>query len=453
MERNVQDILQQLRQLLASGDRQGFLSLLSQVHPADLAEVLEHMEPAEQGIVFGLLDRERAAMVLEELDSETVARLLRAAGRERAAKILDQIAVDELVDLLLEISPQDAREFLSVLEEEDREDIRDLLTYPEDSAGGLMTTDYVAVHEDLTAEEAIGVLRQIAPDAETAYYVYVVDTRGKLTGVLSLRELIIAPPDVRVKDIMRTNVIAVGVFEDQEEVARLVARYDLVAIPVVDQDGILRGIVTADDIMDVIEEEATEDIYRMAGAGAEKEERELASSPWHKARRRLPWLIFLLFGNMLSANVIQGFTRTIEAVVALAYFIPVLMDMGGNVGTQSFAVVVRGLATGELDPRYLFRTVLREAGVGVLVGGICGTLVGLVGLLWQGDPMLGLVVGVAMALTLFTATLWGTLVPLALERLGLDSALGAGPFITTVVDITGLLIYFTLATYLMGLVT
>jgi magnesium transporter len=448
MERRNLELAADIAHLLEAGERQRITALLTDLHPTDLAEVLEELPAGHRRQILGLFDVEFVANVLQEMEYAEAARVLRDLDGERASAVLDEMSTDDLADLLGELPESEAGRLLSLMESDEAEDVQELLEYGEETAGGIMAKDFIALDRRLTAAEATERVRAQAEEAETAYYTYVVNERGGLVGVVSLRELIIAPATARLEDIMETNVISVSPDTDQEEVARLVARYDLLAIPVVDANNRLLGIVTVDDIIDVIEEEATEDIYRMAGTGADEEE-ELAASPWVKARRRLPWLGVLLVGNFLSANVIQGFTSTLERIVALAYFIPVLMDMGGNVGTQSFAVVVRGLSTGEIDTRRLLRTVLREAEVGVLVGAIFGTAIALIASLWQGSPMLGLVVGLAMGITLITAAMVGTFVPLVFDRVGVDIAVASGPFITTVIDVTGLMIYFWLATTLM----
>ncbi|MEW6244300.1 MAG: magnesium transporter [Bacillota bacterium] len=449
MERSVEEILAVLRELVESKDKEGLVRFLNEeLHPADLADIIDELDADERREILELLQDEVIAAVMHELDYDDQSAILRILGPDQASKILDEMSTDDIADLLGEVEPEEAGEILELLQEEEAAEVKELLGYKDDTAGGIMTPDFIAFPEHLSAHDAIEQMRIMAPDAETVYYLYVVDEDGKLVGVVSLRELIVAKPQTSLRDIMRRNVVSVHVNDDQEQVAKTISKYDLLAVPVINDDGVLLGIVTFDDAMDVIEEETTEDFYRMAGTGADEEE-ELLKGVWVKVSRRLPWLVFLLFTNFISANVIKGFTLTLEAVVALAYFIPVLMDMGGNVGTQSFAVVVRGLATGEVDRREVFRTVFKEAKVGLLLGLICGTLVSLVVLAWQGSPFLGLVVGAALSLTLITASVMGTLIPMVMERIGVDSAVAAGPFITTVVDVTALLIYFWLATMFM----
>lgn len=446
----LKELIASIRSMITEQRKDELSSLLEDLHPADIAEVLDDLEQEDMKVhVLRLLSEEDAALVMEELKYEDQSRLLELLEPVTASKVLDEMSTDDIADLLAEIEPERAQEIMSLLEKQDAEDVRGLLSYKEDTAGGIMTTEFIALQEDLAVEETIETLRQLAPDAETVYYLYVVNGMGRLTGVLSLRDLIVAAPLMRLKDIMQTNVVSVNLDADQEEVAKLVSKYDLLAVPVVDNEQRLEGIVTFDDIMDILEEEATEDIHRMVGAGSDPAYDLMKGGPWLRMGKRLPWLVLLLFGNFISANVIRGFTTTLESVVALAYFIPVLMDMGGNVGTQSFAVTVRGLATGEVERRDLLRTMVKEAQVGVLLGASIGALVALVAVIWQGSPVMGFVVGIAMSLTLVTAAVVGTLVPMVFERIGVDTALASGPFITTIIDVTGLLIYFWLATRLL----
>jgi len=444
------ELVNRIQELVNAERREELSAILKDLHPVDVAELLEEMDSdAARAYVLLLLPGEDAALVMQELEYDVQSRLLEILEPSEASKVLEEMSSDDLADLLAEVQPDRAQEIMGLLEKEDAEDVRELLTYKEDSAGGIMTTEFIALQEDMTAQQTIETLRRLAPDAETVYYLYVINGGGRLTGVLSLRDLIVAHPQTLLKDIMETNVVSVNVNTDQEEVAKVVSKYDLLAVPVVDNDGVLEGIVTFDDVIDVLEEEATEDIYRMAGAGADEADDLVKGGPWLRMGKRLPWLIILLFGDFLSANVIRGFTSTLESVVALAYFIPVLMDMGGNVGTQSFAVVVRGLATGEVNRKDLIRTMLREAQVGVLLGVACGTLVALVAFVWQGSPVLGAIVGLSMSLTLLTAAVVGAVVPMVVDRFGVDSAVASGPFITTIIDVSGLLIYFSMATNLM----
>lgn len=422
------------------------------VHPSDLVELIDNLNDEQKKELFELLSDEDAALIIQEMEEFDQVSLLRLLTKHRASAILKEMAIDDAADLLGELSPGEVKELLSLIEEE-AEEIRGLLKYPEDTAGGIMTTDFIALSEDITVEEAIIRLRDIAPEAEIIYYVYVVDSETKLSGVLSLRDLIAAEDGTILRQIMYRNVVSVTPQMDQEEVARVVARYDLLAVPVVDEEQRLLGIITVDDIIDVIEEEATEDIYRLAGTSEVEGVNILDASVINIASKRLPWLLLSLLGGLLSGSVIGAFETTLQSIVILAIFIPVIMDMGGNVGTQSSTIFVRGLATGEIGNKDVWRYFFREVKVGFFMGIFNGVIISAVAWLWQGIPVLGLVVGISMFITITFAALIGTLVPMFFNYYGVDPAISAGPFVTTIKDVTGLLIYFYTASFFIKYLT
>ena len=415
-------------------------------HPGDLHDLIEELDLDQKVELLQRLSDTDAALILQEMEDFIQADILPLLDKEQAKAILKNLASDDAVDLIGELSPEDAEEMLQLIgEEEEPIDFGDLLKYPEDSAGGIMTTEYISLPADIPVEDAISRLREIAPEAETIYYVYVVDEEGHLIGVLSLRDLIASSDGTLLKNIMRRNVISVNAELDQEEVARVVSKYDLLAVPVVDDQERLLGIITVDDVIDVLEQEATEDIYRLAGA-SEVEGMELTEAPVSKVvRLRLPWLLISMVGGIISGSVIGVYRNTLEAIVMLAVFIPVIMGMGGNVGTQSSTIFVRGLATGEIDRSEVWPYFFREIRIGLVMGIICGTLISITAYIWQGNPYLGLVVGISMLITITVATLIGTLVPLLLNKVNIDPAITAGPFVTTIKDFTGLIIYFIIA--------
>jgi magnesium transporter len=430
------------------------------LHPSDFAEIVEDLDDQQKKELFEILSDEEAALVLQEMEDFDQADLIQLLNKKRASAILKEMSSDDAADLLGELPESHARELLTLIEE-DAEEIRDLMNYPEDSAGGIMTTELISFPENMLVEEAIRRLREIAPEAETVYYVYVVDEETRLIGVLSLRELIGAVDGTPLSDIMRRNIISVPVDMDQEEVAKVVSKYDLLAVPVVDGRQGLLGIITVDDILDVIEEEATEDIYRRVGA-VELEGVGLVDAPVPVLiRRRLPWLIITLFGGLLSGSIIGVFEDTLQAVVVLAVFIPVIMDMGGNVAAQSSTVFVRGIATGEIEEAERWRYFFKEMKIGFTMGLACGLIIAvvasflrflpLVGVAFVGfnPAVLGLIVGAAMFTTVLVGAVIGTLVPLLFSQRGIDPAYASGPLVTTIKDMTGLLIYFSIATALM----
>ncbi|HAA34353.1 MAG TPA: magnesium transporter [Firmicutes bacterium] len=418
------------------------------MHPSDLVDLVDELTDAQKKELFELLSDEEAALIIQEMEEFDQVSLIRLLTGHRASAILKEMAVDDAADLLRELPPELTRELLSLIEEE-AEEIRGLLKYREDTAGGIMTTDFISLPEDIPVEEAIIRLREVAPEAEIIYYVYVVDEQTRLSGVLSLRDLIAAQDGTLLREIMYRNVISVPTDMDQEEVARVVARYDLLAVPVVDEEQRLLGIITVDDIIDVIEEEATEDIYRLAGTGEVEGVNILEASVFGLARRRFPWLVISLLGGLLSGSVIGVFEATLQSIVLLAVFIPVIMGMGGNVGTQSSTLFVRGLATGEIKSRDVWSYLFREVKVGLAMGLANGVIIALAGFLWTGIPALGLpngliiglAVGLAMFLTITLAAIIGTMVPAIFNYYGVDPAISAGPFVTTIQDVIGLLNY------------
>jgi len=416
------------------------------VHPGDLLGQIEKLELDQKVGLMQWLPEDEAVFLLQEMEDFEQAEIIRHLDKQRASRILEDMASDDVADLIGKLSPEEAQEILHLIDEEELADFGSLLKYPEESAGGIMTTEFISLPADIPVEEAISRLREIAPDAETIYYVYVVDHEGRLIGVISLRDLIASSDGVILKEVMRQNVISVNAELDQEEVARVVSKYDLLAVPVVDDETRLLGIITVDDVIDVMEQEATEDIYRLAGA-SKVVDMELTEAPVSKVvRLRLPWLLISMVGGFISGSVIGGYESTLEAIVILAVFIPVIMDMGGNVGTQSSTIFVRGLATGEIDLAEAWPYFFREIRIGVTLGLICGVLISGVAFLWQGNPYLGAVVGVSILGTITVAALIGTLVPLLCSKINVDPAITAGPFVTTIKDVTGLMIYFFIAT-------
>ena len=444
MQKSLQKILKMIKE--RDTNLQEFFQNL---HPSDFAEIVEDLTDEQKADLFEILSDEEAAMVIQEMEDIEQVDLFQLLSRKRASSILKEMSTDDAADLLAELPEEEAKELLTLIEE-DAEEIRGLLKYRKDSAGGIMATEYISFPENMTVEETIRRLREIAPEAETVYYVYVVDEEARLIGVLSLRELIVSPDGTRLSEIMRKNVVHVAADLDQEEVARLVSKYDLLAVPVVDDGQRLLGIVTVDDILDVLEEEATEDIYWRVGVANLERVDLVGASVTSLLRRRLPWLLITLVGGLFVGSVIQAYEEALMTVAALVFFIPVIMDMGGNVATQSSTVFVRGVATGEIDKSEMWGYFFREIRVALIMGVVCGAAVSLAAGMWQADPILGAVVGIAMFSTVTLAAIIGTLIPLILSRMGVDPAYASGPLVTSIKDATGLLIYFSIAMRLMA---
>ena len=418
---------------------------LEEQHPEDIAEYIEELDDrATQAALIKVMEPEDAAEVLFAIDDkELMVDILLELPRNMATAIANEIPSDEAADMLEDMDESERSRILSLFEDEAVDDITDLLTYESDTAGGLMTTEFVVVPVFVNAEKAIEIIRMYAPDAETIYYVYVIDGLNHLVGILSLRELIIAGPETNVGDIMRQNVTSVNVRDDQEEVADIMTRYGLLALPVVDDEEHILGIITVDDIVDVIQDEASEDIYRMAGTTeAELEE---GASVVTAYTSRLPWLLITIFGGICSGTVLNYFELTLQQVAALIIFIPMMTGIAGNVGTQSCTVTVRGLATGNVTTKEALRTILREAFLGFVLGLTVGAIVCFVASFWQHSFQLGLTVGITLILNNIMAALLGTIVPLALERLHIDPAVASAPFITTTLDVLGLFNYSMIA--------
>lgn len=439
----------ELRQALETEHRERLLELFDEAHPSNLAESLMELSPCLRSKAMELIPDALAGSILDELSPAVALELLRSVTPERVTDLLSMMSSDNIADMLEDVQEEYVNEILAAMHAGDAKQVKQLLGYDPATAGGIMTTDYMAFRSDLTVGELLERLPAAAHEVETIYYIYVINDTGRLVGVVSLRDIIQADARESLGTVMKTSIITVTDTEDQEKVAQTLQKYGLLAIPVVSSQGQLLGIVTFDDVVDVVQEEVTEDVLKLAGVS--EEEVEMQSGSWLRARRRLPWLLIALFGELVSGKVISGFSHALEAVVALSFYIPVLMDMGGNVGTQSVAIMVRGLATNQLDSRYLLRYVLRETGIGVVVGSISGLLTAGVALLWQGSARIGLAVGVAMAITLTIAATMGIVVPLLLHRFGRDPAVASGPFVTTTLDIAGLFIYFTSASMILGL--
>ncbi|MEW6246173.1 MAG: magnesium transporter [Nitrospirota bacterium] len=438
-------VLLSFQRLLRRGAITNLAKMLSRMHPADIARVVNHLSsPKEKRTVFELVRGEaQRGQVLSELDSDSINQVLADLPASDVAWLLKDLGPDDVAYILGVLPEERAQEILALMKTEDSTEIADLLKYPKDSAGAIMTTEFFSLPEDTTAQEAIRRL-QHATDAEMVFYIYVTDKENRLVGVLSLRQLLTVPPNTPLKNIMTRDVISVTVDTDQEEVARQVASYNLLAIPVVEKDNTLVGIITVDDVVDVIREEATEDMLKMAGAL--EEETQSKSSSLAAARLRLPWLFTNLIGSLVSGAILWLFRFTIQEVVAIVSFIPVIAAMGGNVGLQSSTLIIRGLATGSIELTDVWKVFFREIRITLLMGLACCVILTLVGWLWHGHAVLGMVIGASMLIAFIVSTSMATFMPILLKRMGVDPAIAAGPFVTTANDITGISIYLTLAT-------
>ncbi len=443
-------ILDAVRRLLRRGAMRNLAKMVNKMHPAEVAKMVRHLdEPSEKRIVFGLVEAvEGRAELLSELDEDSMVGVFEELPRAEQLTLLNELSSDDVADLLGLLPRPLADELLEQMPDADSGEVADLLSYPEETAGGIMTPEFLAFPDDVDAQTVISHLQQAA-DAEMVFYVYVVDGEGVLKGVLSLRDLLTVPPETRLGEVMHTPVIRAGVYMDQEAVARLTARYNLLAVPVVDPDEKLVGIITVDDVIDVIREEATEDMMKMSGTTVEKGYT-LSMGSISATRMRLPWLMVNVGGGIAGAWVLSMFTDTLQSALMLAAFIPISMALGGSLGLQSSTIMVRGLATGSIEMGDVRRVFLREVKVGALIGLVCGLLVGGVALLWH-DAWLGGVVGASLFIASCVAVVTGTLTPVLFERMKIDPAVSSGPLVTMVNDLTGLVIYLGLASAMLAL--
>lgn len=444
-------VLPELRELLEQRQFEGVKALLNDLYPQDIAHLIDDLEDPHRGILFRLLPRATSVEVFEELSADSQVAVLNSLSDQRVAEILEQMSDDDRVGLLEEAPPAAVRKLITLLKPDQRAQCMRALGYPEDSVGRLMTPDFVDLEAEMSVGDALARIRQVGLAKETIYTCYVTDHRQHLLGVVSLRKLVTSDPAARVGDLMNTSVISVTTTADQEEAARLVRHYDLIALPVVDGEGHLVGIVTFDDLMQVAEEEATEDFQRLAGV-VPTEESYFQTGFVTLARKRILWLFVLLVLETASGQILHHYSATLQAMVALAFFIPLLIATGGNAGTQSATMVIRGLATGEIHVRDYTRILGRECLLGLALGGILSLVAFGRAYLLESDVRIGFTVGVALAITVVASNTIGALLPLLLRALRLDPALVAAPTISTMVDVMGLWIYFEVAQWFLPLV-
>lgn len=433
--------LERIRTALEAGDVRSAIDTLSDLHPVDRADAFSDLDDADQAVLLPGFDLETAADLLEDLQDEQAATVAEKLPTEQLADVLDEMEPDEAADILGDLAPDRAAEALA--EMESAEGVLPLLPFADETAGGRMTTSYLALNRDNTAAQAIEILRTADPDSDTPYYLYVVDRKGHLAGVVGLRDLVIADPSSRVESFMDPEVNFARTDDDQEDVARMMARYELPTLPVVDQQGVLRGVITHDDLLDVIESEATEDIYRLANLPGP--ELSIDSPIRVSVRRRIPWLYLNALTALFASWVISNFETVIAQVALLAVFQSVVAGMGGNTATQSLAMIVRAIALGEISPSEAPRTVLKEAVTGLVQGVLVGLVVGAGVWLWKGNLVLGMVLSLALIGNMLVAGLAGAAVPITLRALRLDPALAASVVVTTFTDSVGFALFLGLA--------
>ncbi len=426
-----------------------FIGYLS---PVELAEIMEELPVPKLHKLFSFLTEKEIAGAFEFMRLDTQELMAFHLDNPRLAEVVTHMAPDEAADFLAVLDELRIQQILNALDQENSRNLQGLMIHSPETAGGLMTSNYIALKADKTVEETLEEIQGLKLDSEIMSYIYVVDNQQKLIGVVSLREIFQAAKGTLIKDIMHDKVVSVRLETDQEEVATKLDRHGFLTMPVVNNENILQGIVTLDDILEVIERETTEDIYKQSGLSVtDKEflrsEKILKAPIMSVLKLRLPWLGIVLVGGILAGGVIGQFEEILQSVVILAFFIPVIMDMGGNVGTQSSTIVIRGVVLGQIDGKNIWTFLGKETLIGLIIGALSGSAAALVAFFWQGEPMISLVVFLSMTLTCTLASTIGYLIPMLSHKYGFDPAASSNPLITTIKDISGLLIYFTLASF------
>ena len=446
-------LIDTVKRLLRRGAASNLHKIVNKTHAADLSQVFKALTLVSQRKLFGMIDDlEQKGMLFSELEDKVLLDLINSLPLNNIVDVLENMASDDAADILDKLPDEISDTILEKMKQEGSEELEDLLSYEDDTAGRIMVPDFIAFEEHVTAKEAINSLQTTHQDVEMVFYIYVIDEYSKLVGVLSLRQLVVVPPNTPLKEFMTTDIFSVRTSMDQEEVAKIVAQYDILAVPVVDESNKLVGIITVDDVIDIFREEATEDFLKMAGVGEEYVE---TQSIVKRTRTRLPWLFASAIGGVSAMFIINGFEASLQRYAYLAAFIPVIMGMGGNIGTQSSTIVVRGLATGRIAIGEFWSVVGKELVTGLILGFVYGTLLGIVAHanFYEMVPSGMLAVSVALAVisSMSISALVGSLVPMLFARVNIDPAVATGPFVTTSIDIISVYFYFIIATILLGL--
>lgn len=435
--------VERLRALIETGDAAGIEAFLAPLHTADIADLLQQLDVEEQIVCLKRLDTQAAAEVLAELDAKSGQALLTLLSDHEVGKILEELPSDDAADLISSLTPEKTERVEALLPTADREEIQELLEFGADTAGGLMQVERVAVRDNATIQEAIDVVRRAAEEVESPQRVYVVNEAGKLLGELSILDLVIKPPTARVRDVMQLNAVAVPVDMDQKQVAAMFSKYDEFTMPVVDRQWRLVGRITMDDIIDVMEEETSKDLTRIAGTT----DQELGEKSFVRVSGiRLPWLVMGFLGEIVGALIMSRYEAPLRTFVVLAFFIPLIVATAGNHGMQAAIVAVREIALGQAGILHIGRRVLKELQVALLNGIVLGSMLCIFVYMWRGDLALGGLLWISLMLTILVASLIGSAVPLFLHRWKVDPAVATGPFITVSNDVIGMAIYLTLAT-------
>ena len=445
------DLLRDVISLLENNKLLDLRELLEEYHIMDIFDVMEHLDEDKKIKLFEVLPIDMSASILEESGPEFFRSILSNIDQEHGKNILEQMSLDDLTDILSEIEEDERHRIMNLLSKEDADDVKELLVYDEDSAGGIMTTGYIEINKNMTAKEAIDHIRENALDAETIYYIYVVDNDEKLVGVLSLRELITARDSVIVEDLMSENIISIDVDEDREEAVRLVSKYDLIAIPVIDKEGILKGIITVDDIIDVMEEEASEDLYKLAGSS--EHERDVAENVnattlqqvTSSVRARMPWLIIILIMGLLSTIILTKlpFVGIDSNYVKILLFLPVILCLGGSIGMQSSSITIMTISSKDSVST---NNTVKEILVGLITGIVCGLIGGLGTYIIINNLNISLLVSISILINMIFGATIGAIVPSLLKKLDIDTSIVSAPLVSVILDFIGICIFFLITT-------
>lgn len=438
----IMELLEQKKLMLLKAE------LLEERTP-DIAEFLDELDPKTALMVFRMLPKETAVDVFAYLDSETQKNISQLVNEHELKAILDELFFDDMIDFLEEMPANVVKKILQNTTETRRSLINQFLNYPDNSVGSIMTIEFVDLKKEMTVKAALEKIRRIALEKETIYTCYVMDGERHLEGMVSLKDLVISDPEKKIAEIMREDLVSVTTFDSDEEAAALMQRYNLLALPVVDHENRLVGIVTFDDMMDALEDAVTEDIHRMATVG-ELNTSVVNAKPWMLLKSRLPWLLVLVFVNILSGAGMAFFEDTIQSIVALVFFLPLLIDSAGNAGSQSSALIIRSIAVGDVELEDWAKLLRKELAVAIPLGLLLGLASSLIGII-RADVGVALVVGLSMAVVVLVGSLVGLLLPFLLKKLNLDPAIASGPLVTSIADIMGVMIYFSIATWYFGL--
>lgn len=434
----------ELKELIDSKNFKGLSSILRELHPADIVDIIRELEPTEKVIAFRVLDKTKIAETFSLLHPEEEEELLRYFTEQRVKEILLEMDPDDRTQLLDELPASVVKKHLKLLPKEERDEANILLNYPPQSAGRVMTTEYVDLKTEMSVSEALEYIRKTGPDRETIYTCYAIDEKRILCGVVSLKDIILAESNQKISKIMNENVYKVNTTDDQEEAAKAIQKYDFLSLPVVDSENRLVGIITVDDILDIVQEEVTEDFHKMAAMQL-PEEKYFHARFFKHVSGRVIWLFVLILAATISGKLLQKYSLSLSSMIALAYFIPMLLGAGGNIGAQSSTLVIRALATGELTLRQWAKVLWKEVCAGALIGTVLGLTAFIIAVIFLRDTMIGITVGVSVATVVLVGNMAGAITPLIFRYLRLDPAIVSAPLITTIIDVTGIIIYFEIA--------